>query len=87
MKLPGKGKNNLDWTPLTACGEIYKGAIEDMILDATGLEPGGSQGWIAEYTKARAVIYYSLTDDEHDEVVRVSEQWNLTGIPKDQKKK
>lgn len=77
----------MDWTPLGVCGEVYKDAINDLIEDVTGLKPGDTNGWLAEYPKARGALYWKLTQGEHDEIERICDQWNLTGIPKDKKKK
>lgn len=85
VKLPGKGANT-DWTPLTVCGDIYKEAISDLITDVTGLSPSDAN-WIAEYSKARSAIYYSLSEEDNEVLEDLCEKWNRSGIPLDQKKK
>lgn len=87
VKLPGRGGSMPDWQPLTVCGEVYSTAIKDLIEDLSGLTPADKGAWIAEYPKARAAIYYSLSEDEREEMETLCEQWNRTGIPPGQKLK
>lgn len=85
VKLPGKGRTALDWTPMTVCGEVYKDAIKELIRDMTGLTTSNKRGWIAEYPKARAALFHSLSADERKEVETIALMWNRTGIPASKK--
>lgn len=86
VKLPGGRKQ--DWTALSACQEIYRAAIKELVFDVTGLTPKDKKsGFIAEYPKARNAFFYSLGDAEIAELERIAEQWNRTGTPKSSKLK
>ncbi|VDB99994.1 unnamed protein product [Peniophora sp. CBMAI 1063] len=87
VRLPGKGRSRLDWTVLGVCGEVYKGVISDLVEEVSGLKPGAKKGWLTEYKRARAAVYYSLTEEERTEVQVLCKQWNRTGIPLSIKKK
>ncbi|VDB91627.1 unnamed protein product [Peniophora sp. CBMAI 1063] len=85
LRLPGEKKKS--WNEMDVCGDVYEDAIVDLCNELTGLAAGSKDGWIAEYPKARAAIYYSLTDEEREAIQTLCESWNRTGIPKGMKKK
>ena len=87
MKLPGKGKSAKDWLPLTVTGEIFRDAIRELTEDVSGLKPGSTGGWLREWNKARAALYWSLSEEQHEEIEDICDRWNATGIPGAQKKK
>lgn len=85
VELPGGNANF--WTDITVCGEVYKDTIKDLCEDLTEMVAGDKAGWIAEYNKARAAIWFSLSAEEREGVQSLVKTWNRTGIPKEVKKK
>ena len=81
-----KGNSPL-WTEIMVCGEVYGEAIKELTTEVTGLAAGSKDGWITEYNKARAALYYTLTDEEREAIAEVCEAWNASGTPKEVKKK
>ena len=68
-------------------GEVFRSAISALTEDVSGIRPGSTQGWLREWRKARDAIYWSLTDEQHDEIEEICDQWNATGTSGAQKKK
>lgn len=87
VKLPGKGKGSLAWTPLTVCSEVYKSAILDMVKDVANVTPSDTDTFLTQYNKAKKAMFYSLSKDQVDEMEKICKQWNRTGIPLKLKKK
>ena len=85
IKLPGN--EDTKWNDLNVCGVVYAEAISDLCTQLTALASGDKGGWITEYKKARAAIYYTLTDEERESVADLCEAWNRGTIPKPVKKK
>ena len=85
VKLPGEKENK--WTEELVCGVVYEDAIKDLVEEMSRLKAGSKDGWIAEYPKARAAIYYTLSDEDREAVGDVCKAWNRGGIPKTVKKK
>lgn len=83
VQRPGHGDS---WTPLKVCGQVYKASINQLISDVTGMAPNDKQ-WLSEYQKARSAVWYSLSDDERQQVELLYEKWTRTGLPKPVKKK
>lgn len=86
VRLPGKKSAPL-WDDIGVCGEVYAEAIKDLIADVTELAAGTTDGWIAEYPKARAAIWYTLSEEERAAIETIRKTWNRTGLPKLVKKK
>lgn len=86
VKVPGRGKQAIQWDALKVCGDVYKATIAELIEDVAGLVHGDKL-WISEYKKALAAVFYSLTEEERDMIDAVCEKWNSNGLPKELKKK
>ena len=51
------------------------------------MTPGSKGGWVNEWKKGRAAMYYSLSDEERAELDQVCDQWNLGGLSAGEKKR
>ncbi|VDC03131.1 unnamed protein product [Peniophora sp. CBMAI 1063] len=81
---PGDRKS--EWDPVQACGHVYVDTIHELITEVSGLRHG-DQYWIREYKKARLVLYYSLSDEDRNDLDTLVFEWNKNGLPPEQKRR